>query len=115
MKITSVGYLPSRGFQVKIQQRWFPPGGFHFGRIQAGILEEAHKDGLILLEDGVAHVEVALELDNLVEEVVGQVVHVGPLPGLVEELDEGEVAGAEQAGQAHPIPLHHLLLAHRLH
>jgi len=90
------------------------PRSFHSGRIQTGILEEVHKDGLVLLEYHIGDGKVPLQLVNFVDEGALEVVHVGPLARLVEELYEGELAGAEEAGQAHAVTLHHLF-ANGLH
>ena len=93
---------------------FFLPWCLDLGRIQARVLEQVDKDGLILLEDDIAHGKVPLQLVDLVDEAALEVVHVGPAARLAEELDEWEGAGAEEAGQAHTVPLHHLL-AHRLY
>ena len=72
------------------------PGPVHLGRVLGGVLEEEDEDGLVLLEDHVRHRKVPLQTVNLVPERRVQVGHVRPLLGLVEELDQAQLARPQQ-------------------
>ena len=76
-----------------------------FGRVLCGVLEDVDEDRSVLLEDDRADGKVSLETVDLGAEWAGQVGHVGPLLGLVEELDEAEFAAAEQSGQGDAVAL----------
>ena len=56
-------------------------------------------------EDDIADIEVSLQLIYLLPELFGHVRHVGPLARFAEELEEAELGGPQEAGEADPVAL----------
>lgn len=71
------------------------PRAHRLVRIFGRIFEQLDKDGLILFKDDIGHGEIAFERINLLAELRFQIGHIGPLFGLVEELDQTEFARAK--------------------